>query len=232
MFCMSRAWSLALLASLACPSFAQSSSAGPLGVLVRPPKSVRVPLDLRPAIPTKSVVRLIQATQFTSDGENVVIYETGNEYEPNAHIAVIKNHTRVADFGLVELFAKDGVGESYALFQSAQLPLGPSRKGFVAAFRNTGDGARTLFVLITESGGQFRVSWQKWASEAQFQARGGGVFRLWDADEDDDCVWCPHHYEVTNYLWKDETLSKISHFSTKHILSPYQFSEKPIRIVP
>ena len=228
---MSRAWSLALLACLASPSLAQISSAGPLGVIVTPPKSVRVPPDLRQAIPANSVVRLIQTTQLTSDGENVVIYERGNQYEPNAHIAVIKNHVRVADFGVVELFAKDGVGESYALFQSAQLSLGPGQKGFIAAFRNTGDGARTLFVLITEGGGQFAVSWQKWAPEAQFQAR-GGVFQLWEADEDDNCVWCPHHYEVTNYVWKDEALSKISNFSTKQALSPYRFSEKPIRIIP
>ncbi len=229
---MNRASSFALLVFLACPCLAQSSSAGPLGVIVSPPKSVQVPPDLRSAIPAKSVIRMIQPTQFTSGGETFVIYERGNQYEPNTHIAVIKNQTRVADFNLVKLFAKDGVGETYALFQSAQLSLGPSRKGFIAAFRNIGDGAGTLFVLITESAGNFAVSWQEGAAQAQFQVRQGGAFQLWNANEGDECIWCPHHYDVTNFLWKDDALKRTSHFETKHLLSPYQYSEKPIRIVP
>lgn len=232
MSCMNRAWILALLAFPACSGFAQSSSAGPLGVLVSPPKSVQAPSDLRQAILAKSVVRLIQPTQLSSDGENFVIYDCGNEYEPDAHIAVIKNHARVADFSLVKLFAKDGVGSSYALFQSAQVSLGPNRKGFMAAFRNIGDGAGTLFVLVTESGGHFVVAWQEEASEAQFQVRRGGAFQLWDANEGDNCVWCLHHYKVTNYLWKNGAFMKVSHFETKHPLSPSQFSEKPIRVLP
>ena len=175
---------------------------------------------------------MIQPTQFTSGGETFVIYERGNQYEPNTHIAVIKNQTRVADFNLVKLFAKDGVGETYALFQSAQLSLGPSRKGFIAAFRNIGDGAGTLFVLVTESEGRFAVSWQEEASEAQFRVTREDAFQLWNADEGDACVWCPHHYEVTNYLWKGEALMKLSHFETKRLFSPYQFSERPIRIMP
>jgi hypothetical protein len=229
---MNRLSIFALLLFLPFPGFPQSSSAGPLGVIVTPPKSVRVPADLRATIPVKSVVRLVQSTQLTSDGETFVIYERGNEFEPDTHIAVIKNGARAADFSLVRVFAKEGVGVSYALFQSAQVSLGPSRKGFIAAFRNIGDGSRTLFVLVTETEGKFAVSWQAVASEAQFQVRQGGAFQLWNANEDDDCVWCPHHYEVTNFRWNDESLRKVSHFETKHPLPPSQLSENPIRVIP
>jgi len=231
MFCMNRAWIFALSIFLTSSGFGQSSSAGTMGVLISPPKELHVPSNMRSAIPAKAVVRMIQPTQLTEGGEIVAIYDVGDEYEPNAHIAVIKNHTRVADFSLVKLFGED-TGDTYALFQSAQLSLSPSRNGFIAAFRNIGDGAGTLFVLITGNAGRFAVAWQKGASEAQLQVRTGGVFQLWDADEGDDCVWCPHHYEVTNLVWKNEALTKVSKFTTKHALSPYQFSEKPIQIKP
>jgi hypothetical protein len=229
---MNRASNLALFLCLAYPGFAQSSAAGPMGVLVSPPKRLQVPSEIRSAIPTKSVVRLIQPTRLTSDGETVVIYDRGSQFEPHAHIAVIKNHRRVADFSLVKLFAKQEVGDTYALFQGAQLNLDVNRMGFIAAFRNIGDGAGTIFVLITGSGEQFAVAWQERASEAQFQVRPGDAFQLWNADEGDDCVWCPHHYEVTNYIWKNEVLRKISSFNTKQALSPYLFSEKPILLRP
>lgn len=228
---MNRALSLALLACLAFPVFAQSSTAGPLGVIVSPPKRLRVPPDIQSAIPSKSIVRLIQPTQLTGDGEIVVIYDLGDQYEPNSHIAVIKDHARVVDFSLVKLFGDD-IGDTYALFQSAQLSLTPSRNGFIAAFRNIGDGAGTLFVLIIGNGRQFAVAWQKGASQAQLQVRPGGTFQLWDADGDGECVWCPQHYKVTSFVWKNEALTKVSSFNTKHTLSPYQFSEKPILLKP
>lgn len=228
---MNRAWILAPLAILAYPGPAQTSSAGPLGVLVSPPKRLQVPPDIRSTIPAKSVVRLIQPTQLTGDSEIIVIYDLGDEHEPNAHIAVIKDHARVADFSLVKLFGGD-IGDTFALFQSAQLSLSPSQNGFIAAFRNIGDGAGTLFVLITENGEKFKVAWQKGATQAQFQVHAGGTFQLWDSHGDGDCIWCPSHYEVTNFVWKNDTLAKVSSFATKHALSPYQFSEKPILLKP
>jgi hypothetical protein len=231
MICMNRAWILALSAILACPGPAQTSSAGPLGVLVSPPKRLQPPPDIRSAIPSKSIVRLIQPTQLKSDGEIVVIYDLAEQYEPNAHIAVFKDHIQVADFSLVKLFGKD-IGGTYALFQSAQLSLSPSRNGFIAAFRNIGDGAGTLFVLITENGGKYVVAWQKGATQAQFQVHPGGTFQFWDSHGDGDCVWCPSHYEVTNFAWKNDALAKVSSFATKHALSPYQFSERPILLKP
>jgi hypothetical protein len=228
---MNRALTLALSVFLASPVFSQSSTAGPLGVLISPPKKLQVPSSIRSAIPAKAVVRLIQPTQLTSDGEIVIIYDLGDEYEPNTHIAVIKNHSRLADFGLVKLFG-EAIGDTYALFQSAQLSLSPSRSGFIAAFRNIGDGAGTLFVLITENGGKYVVAWQKGATQAQFQVHPGGTFQFWDSHGDGDCVWCPSHYEVTNFAWKNDALAKVSSFATKHALSPYQFSERPILLKP
>lgn len=222
-----RLYLLLLLLFAANSGFGQGSTASPMGVLIRPAKKVSIPAELRSAVPEKSTVRLIESVRLSNGDETVIIYDRGNQFEPHAHIAVAKNGKRVADFSLIKLFQKEGVGDTYAFFQAVQFTTPDNRSVFIAAFRNIGDGAGTLFVLLTEKDGQYAVAWRKWASQAQLRVRRGEV-QLWASDEGDDCVWCPHHYEVSNFVWKEGGLSKVSHYETKRPLSPSQFSEKPI----
>lgn len=202
----------------------------PLGVLITPPKSVVVPPKVRSALPAPSVVRLLQQTQLRSDGEQVVVYERGNQYEPHSHIAIVKNGHRVADFSLENLFQKEGMGDTYALFSSSEFGTIDQRNAFVAAFRNVGDGAGTLFVLLRERDGKYQVAWRKGASQARLKVLPNGKIQLWSSDEGDDCVWCAHHYEVSTLEWRDGILVEISHHETKHALNPYAIAEKPIAI--
>jgi hypothetical protein len=231
---------LMALLSIAWPwfaCFAQSSTWSPLGVLVHPAEEIKAPDDIRVALPANAVVRWMQQTHLSREGEIGVIYDTGDQYEPKTHFAFIRSRVRVGDFRLAEALlnqdesVKDFV-DDIALSQAAEIPLQGDRKGLLAAFRNIGDGAATIFVLITEKGGQYSISWHQWTSQAQFQIRFSGTFQIWNSNGGAECVWCTHHYEVTNYQWKNETLVKISHFSTKHALSPYQFSENPIVVKP
>ncbi|MGO8933908.1 MAG: hypothetical protein ACLPTZ_26405 [Beijerinckiaceae bacterium] len=230
---MNRAWTLALSVCLACPVLAQSSTAGPLGVLVHPAQEIKPPDEVQKAIPANVVVRWMQQTHLSSEGEISLIYDTGDEFEPKAHFAFVRDGIRMGDFRLAEALLNPGESlddfvDSHALFQAAEIPLQTGRKGLLAAFRNIGDGSATIFALITQKDGKYSFAWSDWTTQAQFRIGPKGAFQVWNSDDGDNCVWCTHHYEVANYVWKNDTLVKLSHYATKHALSPYQFSENPI----
>lgn len=227
---MIRVCSLLLLVWTVPSALGQTAAYGPLGVLISPPQKIQLPAELRPAVPRRSVVRLIESTQLSVTGETIVVYDNGNQYEPRAHVAVIKDGKRVADFGLVALFAKEQVGESYALFKAAQIPT-VGAQAFATAFRNIGDGAGTLLVLLTAKDGEYKV-WKRGITQGQVRVRKGGSIEVWGAEGDGNCVWCPQHYKVTTFDWKDGTLSEVHHYETKHALNPGPISENPIVIEP
>jgi hypothetical protein len=234
---MLRAITLLLLANLSSACFAQSSTWSPLGVLVQPAEEIKVPDEIRRAIPANMIVRWMQQTHLSSEGETSLIYDNGDKFEPKAHFAFIRNGVQIGDFRLAEALLNQGESledyvDNVALSQAAEIPLQTDRKGLLAAFRNIGDGAATIFVLITETNGKYSFVWHIWTSQAQFRIRPKGAFQVLNSNDGDNCVWCTHHYEVTNYLWKNNTLVKLSHYTTKHELSPYQFSENPIVVKP
>jgi len=217
-----------LLAPAARVASAQQASAGPLGVLIAPPAEITIPDALHYALATGAVARLLQPTRLTPEGEEILVYDTGNRFESNSHVAVIESGRRVADFSLTKLFESDHVGETYALFSAAQFPTREKANVFLAAFRNIGNGAGTIFVLIAFKGGSYQVGWQRWAQQAQLRVRRDGRLELWESSADGECTWCPQHYEVSTFEWKNGTASKISHSATKQALSPGEISATPI----
>lgn len=227
---MDRGILLVLTATLAHYALAQTASPTPLGVLITPPHRVAVSDALRFALPTKAVVRLVQSTSLAPDGETIVIYETGNKFEPHSHLAVIKERRLVADFSLAKLFEKQEVGDTYALFAASQLRSPDSGNAFAAAFRNIGNGAGTLFVLVANTKGRYHVIWQHVASQGRLAVKRDGKFQLWDALIGDNCTWCDHQYEVTTFAWKGAGLSKLSHWVTKNAMNPGPISNRPILI--
>jgi hypothetical protein len=232
---MIRTISLLLLASFSGACFAQNSTWSPLGVLVQPAEAIKVPDEIRKAIPANMVVRCVRQTHLSSEGETSLIYDTGDQFEPKPHIAFIRNSERVGDFGIAAAFHNqvgflDDFFDSIDFSQAAVIPLNNDHTGLLAAFRNIGDGAATIFVLMTETNGKYSFVWHIWTSQAQFRIRSKGSFQVWNSKDGDNCVWCTHHYEVTNYLWGNEKLAKVSHYTTKFALSPFQFSENPISV--
>jgi len=202
----------------------------PLGVLVTPHHEVQVSKELRSVLPKNVTIRLVQLTQMALDGEQVVVYETGNQFEPHSHVAVVKSGQRTADFALTRLFQRDGVGESYELFNASQFLSVDNKNVFIAAFRNIGDGAGTLFVLLTERAGRYEVAWREGTNQGRFKVLRSGKIQVWDADGQAQCVWCAQQYNVTTFEWKDGGLSRINRFKTKHAFDPGPISDRPIVI--
>jgi len=230
---MRRTIAILYLACLSGACLAQNSTWSPLGVLVHPAEEIKVSEEIRKAIPAKMIVRWMQQTNLSSQGEISLIYETGDQFEPKPHIAFIRDNEKICDFSIADAFHNqvgfiDDFFGNISLTQAAIIPLDADRKGFLASFQNIGDGAATIFVLITEMNGKYSFVWNTWTTQAQFRIRSSGSFQVWNSNDGDNCVWCTHHYEVTNYLWKNDKLVKLSHYTTKHTFSPYQLSESPI----
>lgn len=222
---------------VAVPVFSQNSTWSPLGVFVRPAKEIKVPDEIQRVIPANVVVRWMQQTHLSSEGEISLIYDTGDEFEPKAHFAFVQGGILIGDFRLAEALLNPGESlddfvDSHALFQAAEIPLQTGRRGLLAAFRNIGDGSATVFALITEKGEKYSFAWSDWTTQAQFRISPKGAFQVWNSDDGDNCVWCTHHYKVANFVWKNGTLIKLSQYTTKRELSPYQFSENPIVVKP
>jgi hypothetical protein len=171
---------------------------------------------------------MLQATQLAPEGEEMLVYDTGNRFEPNSHVAVMKSGQRVADFSLTKLFENDDVGDTYALFSAAQFPTRQKTNGFLAAFRNIGNGVGSMFVLVAYKGGCYQVAWHHWTRQAQLRVRRDGGLQLWESGADGECTWCPQHYEVSTLEWKNGTVSKVGHYTTKQTLNPERISATPI----
>jgi len=232
---MCRRMAILLFASLSGTCIAQNSTWSPLGILVHPAEAVKVPDEIRKAIPANMIVRWMQQTHLSSQGEISLIYDTGDQFEPKPHIAFIRDSKKIGDLSIADAFHNqvgflDDFFNNISLTQAAIIPLDTDRKGFLASFQNIGDGAATIFVLITETNGNYSFVWHIWTSQAQFRFLSKSSFQVWNSKDGDNCVWCTHHYEVTNYLWDKDKLVKSSHYTTRRVFSPSQFSENPIVI--
>lgn len=228
-----RRFLLTMLMSVACSVVAQPSDHSSSGVLIAPRRTVKLSKELRAALSKDVVVRLVHKTMLSDRGEQVVIYEAGDEYVPHSHVAVLKDGKRVADLELSQIFKQDALGEMYTLFQAADVCTGGEKRAFVAAFHNVGDGSGTVFVFLTESAGHYNV-WKKATIQGRFKLLRTGEIEIWQARDSPegqtDCVWCAHHYEVESLKWMDGTLTRMRKIRTKRPLDPNVIADKPIVI--
>ncbi len=218
------------VASVVSLAWAQQATESPLGVLITPHSEVRVSKELRAILPPKATVRLVQPTSMGTGGEAVVVYDTGSQYEPHAHVAVVKGGQRVADFSLTKLFQREDIGDAYELFAATEFAVADGKNLFMTAFRNIGDGAGTIFLLLAERESHYEIAWMDGTTQGRFKLLRSGTMQVWDSAQDGVCVWCPHHYDVHSFEWKSGRLAKIGHFTTEHELDPGPISETPIVI--
>ena len=217
-----------LVATIGC-AVAQESLMSPLGVLITPRQKIAISKQLRSALPAAANVRLLESTKMSADGEQVVVYETGGEYEPDSHLAVVKSGVRIADFRLIDVFRKDDVGGSYTLFAASQFLSADNQNVFISAYRNIGNGAGTIFLLVAEHDGKYQLVWKSWMTQARFKVLKNGKVRVWNSEIGDACVWCPHQYDINTLEWKDGRLVRVSRYTTIGKLNP-DVSDKPIVI--
>jgi hypothetical protein len=217
---MKRLCFIPVLLAAVCPGWAQQAVMTPMGVVVTPGSPLQVSKELQSVLPKNAMIRLAQPTKMADDGEEVVIYETNNPIEPSPHLAVVKNGSRTADFSLANLFLQDGAGDNYTLFKASEFEWVNKKKAFLAAFRSIGDGSGTIFVLLTERDHRYVAAWKKETTQGRVEVLRNGQLQVWDADGDGQCVWCPQHYKVSTFEWKDGKPAIVGRYTTSHALDP------------
>jgi len=199
----------------------------PLGVIITPPGAVKVSKELRAALPAKAVVRILRTTELRPGGETTVVYESGDEFDAEPHVAIVRGNHVVADFELTALFLDEGVGSSYATFKTAQIQTG-GKQHFLAVFRNIGDGSRTAFAGVVGTKDGYEVDLKEWTTQGRVELLTGGDLRVWSAEDEGQCTWCPHRYDVSKLRWRNGKLVEISKFKTRKALDPATIANNPI----
>lgn len=224
-----RVLSVAVVASVLVPViFAQRADMTPMGALIMPHPSVKVSTELKAALPKHRLVRLVQSTNMSEGGEQVVIYEKRGDFESDPHLAVVKNGRRVGDFRLTAVFNFDEMDSNYEFFKATVLESADRNDLFVAAFRNIGDGSATLFVFLAQRSGKYEVAAKFETEQGRVKVLRNGTIQIWNAPAGWECVWCPHHYKVTTYDWTDGKPARAGHFLTRHALDPEPMADNPI----
>jgi hypothetical protein len=222
-----------LILAVACAGFqisAQQRVMTPLGVRTIAHEPILASRGLRAILPKNAAVRLDTKTTIAADGEEIVVYDSGNEFDPEPHLVVVRSGHQTADFSLAQVFPQDGCSEICTLIASSEFEIVKGKRAFIVAFTNTGDGSGILFGILSEQGQKYEFIWKRETYQGRVKVTGDGKMQVWDADNDGECVWCPEHYKVTNLAWTNNEMQAVSHYTTSRALDPGPISDPPIVI--
>jgi hypothetical protein len=200
------------------------------GAVVTPHAPIEVSAEMRALLPKDAIVRMVEQTKLAGTGETIAAYDVGSELKPDPHLIVLKDKKVADTFRLATIFGKNDPGPGWVLFKASEFQLPQGKNMFVAAYRNIGDGAATVFVLVAEQGGDYKIFWDKLVSQGRFEVLRDGKMQVWGAAKDGACIWCPHVYKVTALEWKDGRVANAGRFETKRRLDPLLLADEAITI--
>ena len=232
---MNRLLACLLLLALSGAVPGQTVIHSPLGAIVDEGEGLKLPDSLKSAFPKGTVVRYLQETHLSPEGEIMAVYETPKDVEPFMHIAAIKDGKRVAEFTLNQFFVEPGSEEDdfdagASFVQAAAFPTPDGNQALMIAYCNYGDGAASFLVLVTWHDGQYRSPWHFNGTQSQFRALPRGRFQVWNGIFG-SCVWCSEYYDLNQYRWKNGSLELVTTWSTEHTYDPSSLSDHPIRVI-
>ncbi len=198
------------------------------GVVVTPHAPIEVSAEMRALLPAQAVVRMVEHTKMVGDGETVAAYDVGSDLKPDPHLIVLKDSKVADNFRLATLFGKNDPGPGWVLFKASEFRLPQGKSMFVAAYRNIGDGAATVFVLLAEQDGDYKIFWDKLVAQGRFEVLRTGRMQVWGATQEGACIWCPHVYKVTALEWRNGRVASAGRFETKGYFDPLPIADDPI----
>jgi hypothetical protein len=200
-----------------------------------PPVSLAA--DIRSQLPELHNVRRVFDTHLSPTGEQVVISDNrADDSDPNPNVAIVVHGRVVKLFEGRELDPQAGGFERY--LSSCEVDLTRTQKALAVAFSSGFDGASSAFTIIRWQAGDYRVVFNHAADEGRMEF-GTLKFELWHSvvdkvknpDSDDfECVWCPHHYVVTEYLWRHNRYIKAGSVRMRRAYDPAEISGNPLLV--
>lgn len=205
--------------------FGAENNAGP---------SVSLASDIRSQLPKLYEARRTLNTSLAPSGEQVVIYDSSaDDSDPHPKVAIVVGGRIAKLFDGGEFNPHSGGFER--LLASCEVDLAPNDKALAVAVSSGYDGAATVFAIIKWQAGQYRVVSNPMVGQGRIEF-GNLRLELWDViwgkvnDPKNEeygkyeCVWCPHRYRVTEYLWRNGKYVKAGSYRTTRNYDPSDIS--------
>lgn len=207
---------------------------GPMGVVQLPRDSVNAPKAIRALLPHDAQVRLLQPLTLNPQ-DTLVVYDTPEPGEANdllelgyPTVLVLRQKHVV---GRLSLKARAQDDPDWVFLEAGEIHLAKEKAGVVLAFRSVGDGAGSLFLVMSPEGGKYQTVLKKLTAQGRLRADQDTNLELWDADERAECIWCPHPYNIVAYRWDRSHFSQLRKTTSCRKLSPDAMTDKPVELV-
>jgi hypothetical protein len=211
--------------------FGAENSAGP---------SVSLAPDIRLKLPEFHEARRLLNTNLAPSGEQVVIYDSSaDESDPQPKVAILVGGRIAKLFDGGEINSHGGGFERY--LSSCEFDIAPNERALAVAISAGYDGAGTVFAVIRWQSGQYRVVFNPLVGQGRIEF-GTLKLELWnmiwgkvkDRKSEEygnfECVWCPHRYLVTEYLWRDGKYVKAGSYRTRRAYNPSDISQTSLLV--
>jgi len=221
----------------------------PLGVVVIPKKPIKPPPELRRLLPRGIAIRILAETRLAPDGETLVVYDRHpGTPEPYAHVAFVRSEKVLKDYALDQLIE---YGEGFNAMCFSSFHARGDQEAVAIAFRGTGDGAGSLFAVLTADEMSYQVVFLRRVSQGRLKIFEGETPRLelWSAADDlspttalaadnktpivhlMSVVWGRHRYQVETYEWREGKFVRVSKWKTKKFYHPARMAARPLVLV-
>lgn len=207
---------------------------GPMGVIQLPGPAVKAPKAIRALLPRDAEVRLLQRLNL-NPRDTLVVYdrpapgEGGDLIEIRYPAVLVLRQNHVV--GRFSLKARATDDADWVFLEAGEVPLSGEKFGIALAFRSVGDGAGSLFWVISPEQEKYRIVLRKLIDQGRLRADQDANLEFWDAGGDGECIWCPHRYKILAYKWDGAHFTQVRKTTTCRKLSPDVMTDKPVELV-
>ena len=210
---------------------------GPFGAMDSPRSPVSIPVEISSQLPEFGSVRGIQQTRIRPSGEQIIMYDTKEDYAPDPRVAILV-HGTLAQVYEVSKFVEFGQGAIYAT--SCEFDVAPGQRALAIAYTLSGDGTGSSFLIVAWSlAGQYALVFHRTVGQGRIILTSGGL-ELWDrtfgkyASRPDsstfECEWCRHRYLITEFVWRSGEYEKKNSRRTRLTYDPAVISGTPLQV--
>jgi hypothetical protein len=205
-----------------------------------PGAQVSLATGIRSQLPGLYEVRRILDTKLAPSGEQIVIYDSStDDSDPLPKVAFVVGGHTVKVFDGEALNPKGGGFERY--LSSCEFDLTPKQRALAIVVSAGYDGAASAFAIMAWQSGEYRIVFHTRVGQGRMEL-GVLKFELWDmiwgkvTDRkrvdfgDPECVWCPHRYRITEYLWRDGKYFKAGSRETVKQFDPAEISGRSLEL--
>ena len=207
---------------------------GPMGVIQLPGPAVKAPKAIRALLPRDAEVRLLQRLNL-NPRDTLVVYdrpepgEAGDPIEIRYPVVLVLRQNHVV--GRFSLKARATDDADWVFLEAGEVPLSGEKFGIALAFRSLGDGAGSLFLVISPEQVKYRIVLRKLIDQGRLRADQDANLEFWDAGDEGECIWCPHRYKILAYKWDGAHFTQVRKTTTCRKLSPDVMTDKPVELV-